>query len=237
MQNITISGYKKESYSVTPLKLSGSEDGFKIEGYAGAVALKELQCLIAKQLKSMVLHQADLEFCKNALSIIKDLRQHDNQNFLIEGLWLSSITKFMKCFGKNNSRYDLKKKEIFSSHNGALDAFNFFNFLRDKHVAHDENSYSQAKIGLFINPEDNPQKVNDIISLAFTANTSDEAHAFPFSQLVDISLDWVRAETDKIHDKLKEEYDLLSYQKLLELPDLSGYQSPLSKDVHLPRPK
>jgi hypothetical protein len=159
---------------VKPLTITKQGDKLHIEGYPDAVAMKRIDDPIAKQLQAMVLHHFDLNFCRGALAEIAGL-DRSTQRLLAEALWVSCIARYFKCFGDNKARTQLSERKILKDHTGADRVFAYFRDLRDKHIIHDENPYSQAFTGVALNPRDAKFKVADIVSLAMNAFTVDDS--------------------------------------------------------------
>ncbi|MGE5443502.1 MAG: hypothetical protein ACM3SR_02745 [Ignavibacteriales bacterium] len=121
----------------------------RIEGYPNAEAIVKLEGHQEGQFKSLFLHRGDLEFCLSALSELGNLLSQDNKNHVLaQSLWLAVIVRFFYCFGSSKGRIRLNENKIFKGQNGALDVFNYFKNLRDKHLVHDENSYNQCFVVL-----------------------------------------------------------------------------------------
>lgn len=218
---------------VKPLIVTVTDGRFHIENYPDAVALKRIDTPIARQLQAMTLHQFDLSFCRNALVEIARLDREENV-LTAEGLWVAALARYFKCFGKNKSRSQLSAQKILRSHPGAEAVFTYFQDLRDKHIIHDENPFTQAFTGVAVNSKEAQYKVADIISLAFNAFTVDDAHLIQFTQLIDITLAWVNAKRNELHNILGHEYEQWPHQDLLTLPDIQ-YTVPTADVVGVKR--
>lgn len=218
---------------IKQLTITKLGDKLHIEGYPDAVALKQIDDVIARQLRAIALHRFDLNFCRESLA---DLTRLDRgaQPLLAEALWVSSIARYFKCFGKNKARTQLTPKKVLKEHPGAEKVFAYFQDLRDKHIIHDENPYSQAFTALVLNAQGAKFKVADIISLAMNALTVDDDHLRSFSQLVEVTLAWVDAKRNALHNILGKEYEQWKYEDLLALPDIS-YTTPTSDKVGITR--
>jgi hypothetical protein len=198
--------------------LSGSR--LHIEDYPTAVALKRIDDPIARQLCSIALNHADLSFCREAVAEITR-RDRTSQPLIAEALWVAAISRYFKCFGSNKARTQLSSRKVLKSHVSAEKVFAYFQNLRDKHIVHDENPYSQAVIGVAINARDAEHKIADVISLTMNAFTIDDSHLSSFSQLVNVTLEWVRTKQDELHATLGKQYEAQSYDELMALSDVS----------------
>jgi len=204
---------------VKPLQFIVTDGQIHIDDYPDAIALKRVDTPIARQLQAITLHQFDLSFCREALAEIARLDRTKNV-LIVEGLWVSVIARYFKCFGSNQSRSQLSAKKILKSHPGAEAVFSYYQDLRDKHIIHDENPFTQAFTGVAVNGTEAQYKVADVISLAFNAFTVDDTHLVQLTQLVDVTLAWINRKRDELHDMLGREYEKWSHQDLLTLPDI-----------------
>ena len=216
-----------------PLRYKFADGQFQIQDYPDAVALKRIDTPIAQQLKAVTLHQIDLMFCRDALAEIARLNRTEHET-VVEALWVASIARYFKCFGGNKSRSQLPADKIFREHVGAKAVFTYFQDLRDKHVIHDENPFTQAFTGVAVNGPEAQCKVADIIAFAFNALTVDEAHLTQLTQLVNLTLDWVVAKQTELHKSLTYEFEQWPLERLLVLPDIQ-FTAPTAKDVNVKR--
>lgn len=210
------------------LRIAITDDPIQIVDNPNSITKKIMVDPDSKLLMSMILHYDDLSFCRQALNEIVKLKVPQN-NPLIEGLWVSLIIKFFKCFTNNKSRSKLSPK-IFKNNSESIDAFCYFKSLRDKHIAHDENSYMQALVGIVVNSKGNSPKIANILAVAVHAETMDSWHLPQITQLVEVALDWVTEKLGELQSTLEEKYEQWSYEDLLSLPDLR-YKVPTNKEV------
>ena len=117
---------------------------------------------------------------------------------------------------------------------GAMPVFRYFQDLRDKHIIHDENPYSQSYVALALNAENTKFKVADVISLAINAFTADDSHLQSFSQLVQFTLEWVEHKRDELHNLLGARYESENYEALMLLPNIE-YRAPTANEIALAR--
>jgi hypothetical protein len=176
----------------TSLHITKMDDKLHIEGYPNAIALKRIDGPVERQLQDITLHANDLSFCSEACAHMRGL-DREKQRFLLKALFVASIARYFKCFGDSESRAQLSPKKVLKNHPGAEKVFDYFLDLRRKHILHDENAYSQALIGIVLNPKDASAKIADVVSTAVTVLTLDDEHLQQFSNLVAVSLDWVSA--------------------------------------------
>jgi hypothetical protein len=216
-----------------PLGINRQGGALHIEGYPNAVALKSIDDPIARQLKAMVLHCSDLRFCCEALTTLTPL-DRTSQPLVAEALWVASIARYFKCFGANKSRTQLVAKKILKGETGALEVFEYFQHLRDKHVIHDENAYSQSFTAVALNAQSARFKVADVISMVMTASTIDDQHVESLARLANHTFRWVEQKRDELHVRLGSQYEAESYNALMSLPDVK-YQAPTAEKVSTAR--
>lgn len=214
------------------LDISQRDSQLHIEGYPDAVALKRIDTPVARQLQATTLHLSDLLFCEAAL---KELNQLVSRHGVTpEALWVAAIARYFKCFGNSGARAQLSAKKILKSHPGAEVVFIYFKDLRDKHLIHDESALTQGFTGVAVNGIGAKYQVADIIAMSFNAFTIDDAHLTQFSQLVNITLDWLRKKQKNLHNLLGAEYEKWARDDLLALPDIT-YTVPGSEAVRTKR--
>jgi hypothetical protein len=79
-----------------------------------------------------------------------------------------------------------------------LGLFRIFDALRNKHIAHDENSYSQAVVCAAINGGGKPYKVERILTLSVTGETLDQPNYNNLHLLITKALGWVSKKYDAL---------------------------------------
>lgn len=204
--------------------LNKIDTGFHVEGFPDAAKLIKLEGKKARRLADLVLHKGDLEF---ALSCLENIEHKDSELILKQvkdsaviirqGLWHSAIMHFMKCFGQNNSRFGLNSKNVYKGQTDAIEVFAFFKALRDKHLVHDENAYSQCHPGAVLNMPNSECKIAKIMCTHFVGFTLDEASYSNLHLLVSDALKWVVTEFDNLCEVLTGELEAEPYEKLEQM--------------------
>lgn len=218
-----------------PLTITQSGTTFRIEEYPTAVAVKRIKHGPVHQLRAIALHEVDLEIAAEATRACADLNHQSNDSRLSEALWTAALARFFKCFGQSASRQQLEAKKVLRGEgHEAQRSFDYFQALRDKHAIHDENAYSQARVGILLNPRDEAKKIADVYSISMTSVTCDEAHLGSFLKLVEHTLAWVRDKKVELHGMLAEQYEKLAYDELLALED-EGFRAPTADDAFIKR--
>lgn len=201
------------------IPISQVGDQLHIGGFPDAAAIVQLTGQKARRLADLRLHEADLEFAMECLLSINSQLEPE-AGTIRESLWRSAITHFMKCFGKNKARsFSLQPSQIYKSDRvNALDAFKTFSALRDKHIVHDENSFSQAIPGAILSRASKPYKVEKIVCLFTRRDLLENGHWANLHLLVEQALTWVRGEFDLCCNELTAELELLDRNVLLAKP-------------------
>ena len=119
----------------------------------------------AKSFAHFTLHRQDLQFALDMLDLIS--KQPGECTRIQVGLWRSAVIHYAKCFGYSEVRGRLSAPEIFKDFPDAMPCHKYFLQLRHKHIAHDQNAYSQALPGAIINGPAEFYKVAKIVSTAF----------------------------------------------------------------------
>ena len=81
-----------------------------------------------------------------------------------QGLWRSAVEHCMKCFSSSEARSKLNPKKVFKGDPEALEIHEYFRNLRNKHIAHDENAYSQCIPGAVLNAPNRLRKKGRALS-------------------------------------------------------------------------
>lgn len=95
----------------------------------------------------------------------------------------------------------------------------YFQGLRNKHVVHDENSYTQVQTVLVLNPKDDQKHVADILSIVFNADTANAEHIRSFSPLISTAFSWVENQHNSLIAQLVTSYEGKVYSELEALPE------------------
>jgi len=143
------------------LEITQTTNGIQIEGFPDAVKFVQITEPKAKRITDLALHRTDLKFALECLEGINLVAEEPAS--LRQGLWLSAIVTFMKCFGKNKSRGPLSYKKIYKGKKVAKEVVEYFKSLRNKHLVHDDNSYAQCQTGAVLNKRECDYKIAKII--------------------------------------------------------------------------
>lgn len=217
-----------EHFSVTK-----TDTGFQIEGFPEAVKVVYISGPKARRLADLALHKADLDFAGESLEAINLV---PGEPYVIrQALWRSAIVHFLKCFGVSNARFSLAEKKIYKGNAAALEAFRYFDDLRNKHVVHDENSYTQCLPGAILNKKDHDHKIEKIICFSAIGETLEQENYENLHLLIEVAKKWVVDQFNKLCEILTEELEAESYDALHNREPIV-YKKPTVEDVDKPRP-
>jgi len=206
-------------------------DGLWIEGYPDAVKAVVIDGPLVRQLSHLTLHATDL---RAALECVTELQAHPQTSTVArESLWESAIVRLFKCFGTSQSRAQLSPTKIFPE-GLPRQVFRYFKSLRDKHLVHDENAYTQVIPAAVIGPETSAEHVQDIICSVVTGVTLTEANLSNLRLLIETALQWVEPKADEVRAKIKAELEDEDYPSLITRPQ-AQFTVPTLEQLHQPR--
>ncbi|MEJ2611369.1 MAG: hypothetical protein P8179_15125 [Candidatus Thiodiazotropha sp.] len=113
----------------------------------------------------------------------------------------------------------------------AKQAFEYFQYLRDKHIVHDENSYAQSIPGAALNQGYKNYKIEKILCLEAHGNTLEHDNYSNLKLLVQMALKWVVAEFDTCCEIVTKELEAIPYDELIKLPNVT-YRAPGVEDIN-----
>jgi len=182
----------------------------------------------AKRLADLALHRSDLAFAMNCLEGINQVPEEPW--VLREGLWRSAIVHLMKCYGSNNARFNLDVHRVLKGEPAGKEAFSFFRELRNMHLVHDSNAYSQCLPGAVLNKEGMEHKIAKITCHSFRVQTLDQVGFTNVRLLITHSMEWVVRQIDEIGNDLTKELEALPYADLLKR-DSPIYAPPKPEEI------
>lgn len=104
-----------------------------------------------KQFVSYFLNKKDIERGIDYLNCIS----LNNNSIANEGLFISALAIFAKCFVSSKSRVGLDKEDFKRFSPQSVELFDQYNAWRNKHFLHDENSMTETISFLLISPDGN----------------------------------------------------------------------------------
>jgi hypothetical protein len=217
------------------LSTTCSSSGIHIEGFPDAIKVIKIEEKKGQRLADLALHKVDLEFAKNCLEAIKPILDAGNFDIVSQALWFSAITSYIKCFGISKSRFQLDYKTIYKDVLPKTLSVYFKN-LRNKHLTHDENSFSQSFSGAVLNKKENPYKIAKIITVSVTANTLTQGNYNNLKLLIEDALAWAIKQYNTLCTDLTQKYEQHSHESLLAFKDIK-FDMPSIDFVDKPRQK
>lgn len=187
--------------------------------------LKSVDDEIATELKAIALHAVDLKFCQYCLRELPNVDCNKDSD-LVETYWVACITKYYKCFGHSKSRTRLQAELV---HPDVAD-FRFFKALRDKHIVHDENSFSDAFVVLGYDAIDINSNAIELDAFSIHLFLINETEIDRLKNLVESTVAYVEARRSEIINELISKYKTFDKEELESLPDVV-VSSPPMEDV------
>ena len=109
-------------------------------------------------------------------------------------------------------------------------------FMRNKHVVHDENAWTQATPMAVIAAAGTQRKIEEVVCTNITAQTREPINVSNLTSLVDCTLSWVESRIDSLCEEIKIELEKYPYEVLLAQPEPTPYYAARAEDVSKPRP-
>lgn len=201
-----------------------------VEGFASAEKLIELTGPRAKRIADLALHRHDLRFAKECLSAIKAIPS--GPDVVAEALWQAALINFIKCFGGNDSRFQLSEVKVFrESPPAALKVFGIFKSLRNKHFVHDANAWLDAKPSAILNKRGSPKKIEEIICVVHTILTLTQDNHNNLRLLVESTLEFVEKEFENESNTMQAELEQKSFDELV-IMNVPVSTAPHPEDIH-----
>jgi hypothetical protein len=196
------------------------------------VIFKRVDSHLVKQYQAIVLHEMDLQFCQSCLRELNSL-DYNKQSERAEAYWISCIARFFKCFGESKARSKLSASKIFKTNAESTTDYEYFRALRNKHVVHDENPFSDVLVAVAINASEQETSFVEIFAtpIHFFTIKSDLDR---LENLVKKALDWITERRTQLEENLNVTYAQWTRTSLLALPDLTTTM-PNRNDVFLTR--
>jgi hypothetical protein len=204
-----------------------------LEGYPNAVKVLALKGKQAKRLSDLVLHNADVDFglqCLDALAALSE-----DQWVIKQALWRSAVIYAMKGYGDSGARFQLSSHKVLKGEPPeAMEVFNYFKSLRNKHFIHDENSYTQCPPGAILNPDGMSPKIVDIVCPITTAVTLVPDNVNNLRMLLSKTKEVVIQEFMELCNSFKDSLEAMPYESLYKM-EPPTYKTPVNLEIHAKR--
>lgn len=183
---------------------------------------------IASRAADLLLHRSDLELASTSLQYIDKIP--GNEPLVREALFRSSIIHLLKCFDGKGVRSQLSPDKIFAGQPLGKEVFQHFKELRNRTIAHDENSHTQAIPMAVLNDGSKNYKVEKIVSLGVSVQTLDQDSLANLATTVNFVFNWVSTEYDKLCQQLTTELEAKNYAELSSMGPVQ-YSKPKPEDI------
>ncbi len=206
---------------VTPPEQSSSL-GADVPLPPGALPFFRIDNPRVRRFADLALHRKDLDFALRSLEFIGTQSKIDEH--LREALWRSAVVHYFKCFGHSAARFQLQARQVYKDQPPtALQAFEHFQNLRDKHYIHDENAFQQCTVAVAVGDGKKYCKVAAVIPFMVTVNVCTDENVACMRQLITCAIAWVDAESRKRETELRTHLETLSHEELTRHPGISVY--------------
>lgn len=192
------------------------------KSFPTASAFVELNGAKAETYGHLALHHRDLEFAKKCLIKFMKFPTTDENEFFREALWKCAVVTFAKCFGRNESRSRLEWNVIYIQRQDRED-YAFIDALRDKHIVHDSNPFSDYRVVAAINPEGLINPLAGVDCARFTSaihNDLDKVKAL--ARLTDLAIAHVVSKAKKAHQSIKADCEKIPRAQLMANPKIKS---------------
>ncbi len=200
-----------------------TDSGFHINGFPDATKVIKLSGPKAQQLSELASHRNDLQIALASLQGINGVAPESS--LVRQGLWRSAVEHCMKCFSASEARSKLNPKKVFKGDSDALEICKYFRNLRNKHIAHDENAYSQCIPGAVLNGPNAQYKIAKIVCFSAVAETLDQVNYSNLHKMVTETLSHIEARFEGLCSDLTAELEARSYEELDSIEEMS-YSKP-----------
>jgi hypothetical protein len=204
---------------------------FQIDGFPDAVkviAISPLVKHLPEQLADMVLHHADLRFAKGCLEA---MASPGAAPLAAEALWRCAIVHYCKCFGEHGGSRARLPYSKFLPDGLPRNVHRHFMDLRNKHLIHDVNAWTQASPMAVVGPEGGEEKIRDVICVRIEGITQNAGDIRNLGSLIDAALPWVESKVDDLSAQIKSQLEARDYDILLAQPEPEPYTAPRAEDV------
>jgi hypothetical protein len=217
------------AYGVSVTETPDGKLSINLDGFPRGAQVVEVISSDARWLADLALHRSDLLFAETSLKAISDSPTLPGD--LLESLWRSAIAHVYKCFGASKSRGRLDPYRVLAgaSHE-KLENFKYYKAQRNKHMIHDENSYSQVAIVAVLNDGSHDKKIEGIRAMTLRfSDLNPQAH-FNFSALLRWIQDWVAREYDEVTERIRIALEAKPMEKLKRMPAFT-HRAPKVEDA------
>lgn len=205
-----------------------TDSGLHISGFPDAVRVVRLSGHKAQQISELASHRHDLLIALACLEGINDVLP---ESLLVQqGLWRSAVEHCIKCFSDSGARSRLNPKRVFKGDPDALEVYEYFRNLRNKHIAHDENAFNQCIPGAVVNGPKIKHKIAKIVCVNAIVDTLIQDNYGNLRRIVTETLNHIETRFESLCNSLTEELEILPYRELTAMEELT-YSKPQLQDI------
>ena len=209
-------------------EIDRTDSGFHISGFPDATKVIKLSGHKAQQISELAAHTDDLQIALASLERINDVAPESS--LVRQGLWRSAVEHCMKCFSDTKARSRLSPKEVFKGDSEALEVYEYFRSLRNKHIAHDENAYVQCIPGAVLNRPNAKYKIAKIVCFSAVAETLDQCNYGNLHKMVTETLSHIDARFESLCGNLTAKLEARPYGELAAMEEMT-YSKPELEDI------
>lgn len=219
-----------------PIRVVGNT--FQIDGFDDAsklVAVSGLTPELERTLADYTLHLADL---RSARACIDHLcRPETTEPVIRDALWQSAIMHYTKCFDQSAKVRTMKLAVSDYLPEGLpREIHEYFRHMRNKHLVHDENAYTDLAVGAVLAQPGSVSSVLEVIAVHIEGNTLEDANIRNLSNLITSASAWVDAELERTYRAIRSELEGQPYEVLTRQPAMRPYRAPEAEDMAKRRP-
>ena len=205
------------AYGVSVTETPPGNLNIALSGFPKGVQVIEVISSDARWLADLALHRSDLLFAETSLKAISDSPSLPDD--VLQSLWRSAIAHVYKCFGSSKSRSRLDPDRVLAaaSHE-KLENFKYYKAQRNKHMIHDENSYSQVSIIAVLNDGSHDKKTEGIRAMTLRFSDLNAQAHFNFSALLRWIQDWTAREVDEVTERIRVALEAKPMDALKRMP-------------------
>jgi len=186
--------------------------GLQLTEFPSAAKVIALEGAKAEQLAHWGSHDADLGHAQCYL----DALQKAEEQIVKEALFHSAIVRFCRCFAQG-VRARLREDEVYEDQvHGAFEAFQYFDDLRNKYIAHDVSPYAQCVPHAIVNKSEASRKIESVGCMSMLSYTVNDGDIDNLARLIKVAREWIHRRFDSLADEMQAELEVLSHEELLK---------------------
>lgn len=180
-----------------------------------------------RQFNNMYVRSVQYEDLYRALECLQRIN-YEGDEIINEALFNNALVFFVKCFTNgDDARPHINPEKVFPKNSGEYDrpmeVYKAFKTIRDSFVAHDQEDFKKARVGLVIDSK--RKTVNEVVAPFARTHFNYPINAQMLAQVINIALNYVEADIDKNIDRILEHYRSKDFSEIEKFPCID-YESP-----------